>query len=204
MRSPLLITTAVILAAGTPVKALAQDEVADELVLCMQLRDDVERLACFDRVSRRSAEALERGQRLGAPAAREPEPIPEDRPGEATTPIPEATVPAPAARAEARADAEERRAEAADPEARFGFASTRAERARQPDSIRSRVPGLFLGWTGDTVFRLENGQVWRQVESTTFGVRLQDPEVEISRGWLGGYLLSVEGFNRTVRVERVE
>jgi hypothetical protein len=191
--SPLLILATALLAGGASLKATAQDKVADEMLLCMQLRDDAERLACFDRLSRRSAEALERGRRLGAPATPESGRAGERAPGEGA-----------ARAAEARPDAPERRAEPADPAARFGFASSRAERAEQPDSIRSRVPGLFLGWTGETVFRLENGQVWRQTEPGSFGVRLQDPEVEISRGWLGGYFLSVEGLNRRVRVERVE
>jgi hypothetical protein len=189
---PLLIFAAALFAGGTPIEATAQDEVADQMLLCMQLRDDAERLACFDRLSRRSAEALELGARPADPAALRPEGAPQ--PAEA---------PAPATAERAETDPAAREAEAPG-EARFGFERSRAERSGQPDSIHSRVPGLFLGWTGDTVFRLENGQVWRQVEPGSFGVRLQDPEVEIARGWLGGFFLSVEGLNRRVRVERVE
>jgi hypothetical protein len=176
---------------ATPGAAAQSDAViADELVLCMQHEEDAARLACFDRLARRATAALEAGTSLGAPTSAVV-PGAAASPGAAQPPASAAAPPAGPA--------------AASPEAEFGLEKARAREAeRQVDSIRSRVPGLFLGWTGDTVFRLENGQVWQQVESGSFGVRLEDPEVEISRGWFGGYFLAVEGLNRRVRVERIE
>jgi hypothetical protein len=72
------------------------------------------------------------------------------------------------------------------------------------DEISSRITGKFRGWSGNTVFRLENGQVWRQSARGNFVVNLEDPEVTIRRGRFGGYLLKVEGYGSTVRVTRVE
>ncbi|HRP35811.1 MAG TPA: hypothetical protein PLI48_08020 [Gammaproteobacteria bacterium] len=175
------------LMAVAPAAAQTETVIADQLVLCMQHEEDGARLACFDRLARRATAALEAGTSLGAPVAG----VAAARPAQPAAPA--ATARGPEA------------VPAAAPEADFGLEKSRArEAARQVDSIRSRVPGLFLGWTGDTVFRLENGQVWKQVESGSFGMRLENPEVEISRGWFGGYFLSVEGLNRRVRVERVE
>lgn len=169
--------------------AVAQSEtaIADQLVLCMQHEEDSARLACFDRLARRATAALEAGTSLGTPPPAAAAAGVAQAPAPAAGPRPAETPPT------------------ASPESDFGLEKARArEAARQVDSIRSRVPGLFLGWTGDTVFQLENGQVWKQVESGSFGVRLENPEVEISRGWFGGYFLAVEGLNRRVRVERVE
>lgn len=73
-----------------------------------------------------------------------------------------------------------------------------------PEAIESRILGEFRGWRGNTIFRLENGQVWRQVASGEFIVRVEDPVVRIRRATMGSYLLSIEGFGSTVRVRRVE
>jgi hypothetical protein len=74
-----------------------------------------------------------------------------------------------------------------------------------PDVIESRLIGDFDGWSGHTKFRLENGQVWRQSESDTFVVRTRkSPKVTIRRGMFGSYLLKIEGYNSSVKVERVE
>lgn len=73
-----------------------------------------------------------------------------------------------------------------------------------PSTIESRIVGEFRGWRGNTVFRLENGQVWRQAAPGEFVVRLEDPVVRIRRATMGSYLLSVDGYGSTVRVRRVE
>jgi hypothetical protein len=173
--------------------ATAAQEVADELVLCMQHREDAARLACFDRLARRATAALESGASLGAQSA------------DARRAPPRAAPPdAPAAPASAERTAPGPVAPASTPEAEFGLERSRTAKAERADSIRSRIPGEFLGWEGNTIFELENGQVWRQTDSTRVGLRLTNPEVEISRGILGGFFLSVEGLNRRVRVERVE
>ncbi len=82
----------------------------------------------------------------------------------------------------------------------------RASRASDDAPISSRLPGEFTGWSSGTVFRLENGQVWRSIDpdSRLASVRLENPAVTIKRGFLGTWRLKVEGYNTTVKVERVE
>ncbi|MFT3829942.1 MAG: hypothetical protein QM691_09590 [Opitutaceae bacterium] len=72
-----------------------------------------------------------------------------------------------------------------------------------PDSIRSRIAGEFRGWSGNTVFQLENGQVWRQAGSGSAFLRLDSPEVTIERGALGAFFLRVEGIGGRVKVKRI-
>ncbi len=51
----------------------------------------------------------------------------------------------------------------------------------EQEGIRTRIVGEFRGWDGDTVFRLENGQVWRQRLPGQWSYRASDPEVELSK-----------------------
>lgn len=77
--------------------------------------------------------------------------------------------------------------------------------AGNAETIRSRIEGPFEGWNGDTVFVLENGMVWQQSEGGTFRPRrMEDPEVEISEGFLGSvWYLKVDGYNTQVKVRRL-
>ena len=72
-----------------------------------------------------------------------------------------------------------------------------------PDRIASRIVGEFRGWSGDTVFRLENGQIWRQTGDGAVSIRLDSPNVTIERGAIGGFFLRVEGLGARVKVKRI-
>lgn len=85
-------------------------------------------------------------------------------------------------------------------EDRTGFPAGRNE----PDKIVSRLTGSFRGWTGNTQFRLENGQVWQQTDDTSFGgVSLESPQVTIDKGMFGAWYLRVEGYNSRAKVKRI-
>lgn len=77
---------------------------------------------------------------------------------------------------------------------------------RQPAAreIQTRMAGVFTGWTGRTVFRLDNGQVWQQVEPGVFSVSLDSPNVTIRKGRLGAFYLGVEGYGSQVKVKRLK
>jgi hypothetical protein len=72
--------------------------------------------------------------------------------------------------------------------------------------INSRLVGESSGWSYGTVFRLENGQVWRSVDrdSELSGIRLTNPAVEIRQGVMGTWRLKFADYNTATRVERVE
>jgi hypothetical protein len=73
-----------------------------------------------------------------------------------------------------------------------------------PDEIHSRIAGHFEGWSGKTVFILENGQHWKQTESGNFDVSLDSPEVTIKKGLFGVFYLRVSGYGSTVKVKRIK
>ena len=72
-------------------------------------------------------------------------------------------------------------------------------------SVSSRYVGTFTGWTGNTVFTLENGQVWQQIEPETLGgISLDSPMVTIKSGMFGSWQIQVEGLNSRTRVKRIK
>jgi hypothetical protein len=76
--------------------------------------------------------------------------------------------------------------------------------AQQDFEVLTRVTGNFRGWSGETVFRLENGQIWRQrLRSRYTYVGEANPEVRISRNFMGFYKLTVVETNRGVGVSLV-
>lgn len=89
-------------------------------------------------------------------------------------------------------------------EDRRGLRETPTPASRGP--VNSRLVGESTGWSFGTVFRLENGQVWRSIdrESRLTGVRLTNPTVEIRQGLMGNWRLKFADYNTTTQVERVE
>jgi len=73
-----------------------------------------------------------------------------------------------------------------------------------PDQIVSSIDGPFIGWEGKTIFRLSNGQVWRQADPGVFDVNLKNPEIIISKGMMGAFYLRVKGYGSKVRVVRTQ
>lgn len=73
------------------------------------------------------------------------------------------------------------------------------------DTIVSPLVGEFRGWDGETIFQLSNGMVWKQDEADSFFVStLEDPVVTIEAGFFNTWRLSVEGYNKSVKVKRIQ
>jgi hypothetical protein len=72
------------------------------------------------------------------------------------------------------------------------------------DAIKTRIAGEFRGWEGETVFRLENGQVWKQRLPGHWSYRADSPEVELRKNMMGFWVLKVVEADRAVGVTRVK
>ena len=71
--------------------------------------------------------------------------------------------------------------------------------------ITSRVKGSFTGWSGHTLFALENGMIWEQSDKEKFYIQeVQNPEITINPGRFGTWRLSVEGHDSKCRVKRIQ
>jgi len=75
--------------------------------------------------------------------------------------------------------------------------------ADEPNSIHSTIVGKFTGWSGSTVFKLANGQVWQQSSPADYETEMQNPEVIIKKLYFG-YVLTLPGRGQTVFVTRIQ
>jgi hypothetical protein len=109
-------------------------------------------------------------------------------------------------RSQSQAEATASAAGAAAPAAATGTASFGASMlksdAGEPNSIHSSIVGKFTGWSGSTIFKLANGQVWQQSEPDDYDTLLMNPPVVIKKLHFG-YLLTLPGNGKTVFVTRI-
>jgi hypothetical protein len=165
-----------------------------DLMACVRTTSDAERLACYDRaMAKASPEARAASDKRAAEAA---------------------VVAAAAAKTKAEADSRAAKAKAdADAVAQqdaFGAeaVASRKDRYAPPagevQTIESTITELFTNTSGLGVFLLENGQLWKQVDTGRVpNVRVGD-RISISRSGIGGgYHLNFLKQKSWVLVKRV-
>ncbi len=83
----------------------------------------------------------------------------------------------------------------------LGFRPKPTER----DEVQARLVGTFSGWSGSTIFKLDNGQEWQQVEPGAYdGQRIENAEVTVKPKSFGSWLLVVEHCQCRVAVKRIK
>jgi len=83
-------------------------------------------------------------------------------------------------------------------------AAERAASEANQSEFESRLQEPFTGWSGKTLFQLENGQVWRQRLPGRYVHREGDlPRVKIARNLLGYYEMELVDYGRKIGVSRV-
>jgi hypothetical protein len=68
----------------------------------------------------------------------------------------------------------------------------------------AKVIPRFRGWTGKTLFKLDNGQVWQQRQNGRMRYSGADSTVVITTNFLGKYVMKHQETKRTIGVTRVE
>ena len=69
------------------------------------------------------------------------------------------------------------------------------------DRISSKLAGEFRGWEKGTVLKLANGQAWEVRDDEPFIASHSDaPMVTVEKGMIGGWRLSVAGYNEIAHV----
>ena len=87
------------------------------------------------------------------------------------------------------------------PESQFGLDEKTA--SEELDVISSYIPGEFRGWQKEDQFTLANGQIWEVVNGSLYH-KATNPRIEISRGVFGSYRMKVVGLNKTAQVKRIQ
>lgn len=170
--------------AGAAAGAAAQD-LNSRLIECRSIADGAERLDCFDAAvagleastpsdSRAAAESSDAKQTEFAAA---PTLSPEERFGQEDLPKTKEEI--------------------------------QKEEEEKPDSLTASVVDIAKNRRDKYVVILENGQVWRQLNADTASLLLpssddEEIRVTIRRRFLGAHTLSLEGDNRSIRVERIK
>lgn len=73
------------------------------------------------------------------------------------------------------------------------------------EAIRTRIVGDFRGWTGRSVFTLENGQVWQQTDKEDRAFpKMANPEVELVPHRLFGWKMTLVAEGLSIYVKRVK
>ena len=69
-------------------------------------------------------------------------------------------------------------------------------------AIESKIDGDFEGWSGDTIFKLRNGQIWQQASySYTYSYKYSPDVIIFSSS--GGCKMQVEGMSRLIAVKQL-
>ena len=72
-----------------------------------------------------------------------------------------------------------------------------------PDFIESQIEGEFSGWSGETIFKLTNGQIWQQSSySYTYSYKYRPKVIIFSTS--RGHELQVDGMNQRIGVKRLK
>lgn len=89
--------------------------------------------------------------------------------------------------------------------AQFGAEQLQRDAAAEKtdEVLHSRVIGELQGWDARTVFRLENGQAWQNVDERSTYFRASNPSVTLSKGLFGGYWLELDELQLRTRVRRI-
>lgn len=82
---------------------------------------------------------------------------------------------------------------------------TPSQRAEEKKiEIAAKVVPKFVGWSGKTIFQLDNGQIWEQRIAGKLHYSGEDSTVVISANMLGKYVLTHEATGRSVGVKLIK
>ncbi len=173
--------------------ASAEQVARDQLVQCLAISDEAERLACFERVTRPLVPGDENND------APEAEPVAAEEPK---------TDPPAVKQVVKQANEPGKTAPRTDVQPTPGLGAEQlpdARRAPREEKALATVVRVRKGNLGHLFFHLADGSVWRQNEARYYSYpRNREFPIEISKGVMGEYQLRVDGKGPRVRVRRVE
>ena len=91
---------------------------------------------------------------------------------------------------------------AAQAEENFGFPEPRPKE-KEEAVLHAEIIPPFRGWSGKTIFRLDNGQIWQQRSSGHHTYTGDDYRVAISKNAMGFYEMRLLAADRSVGVKRI-
>jgi len=162
-------------------------ELADALLDCRALASAVARVDCYDQLADTQTATMNQATQIGTV--------------ERAAPAVAATETAASATMEATADASQ--------EAFFGKNEEEIRKSAREsagtteiDQMDARVLEVRKSATGKAIITLDNGQVWKQIDSSRLRLS-SDDQVSIRRASLGSFMLYKTGSKSLMRVKRI-
>jgi hypothetical protein len=168
--------------------SLSGQAATQSLESCAAIENPVERLACYDRLAGRLPADTAKASGT-APSAVDP-----------VAPKVDVIVPAAPAVTPTAPEVEP----TPDAEAIFGLEHKQKPEEGRPDELQLKWTKKKKDAYGKWIITLENGQVWRQTDSTRFIFKNSQQWVVVSRGFAGGFFLGEPERNKRIRVKRVK
>ena len=91
-----------------------------------------------------------------------------------------------------------------DQDGSWGFTNPPRSNEEESKVLTARIVGPFSGWSGKTIFHLDNDQVWKQRRSGRFRYRGDAREIEISKNRLGFFEMRLVDADRSIGVSRIK
>jgi hypothetical protein len=152
-----------------------------DLRTCTAIKNDIERLTCFDQVMTNL-------------------PLTETEHVDSTS-APLILIPS---KADAALVSSEKSKLPTSADANFGMETKILQKKRsQVDSISAQVDSIEESARGNKTLTLNNQQRWEQAESRPFRIKVGDTVI-ILRSAMGSFRIKKQGTNRTIRVRRIE
>ncbi len=152
---------------------------------CGQEQNSLKRLVCYDRIVNEMDKYSGLDELMNVPA-----PLPAQKGTSAAT----GDRKAPPAAATA--------GQSANPTSNFGLPDT-VTKQNTEEKIYARIVGLKKDPYGNRSITLDNGQVWKQQESSNIRLKKGD-DIYVETGVLGAFFLSKESINKRLRVKRIK
>jgi hypothetical protein len=168
--------------------SLSGQAATQSLESCAAIENPVDRLACYDTLAGRLPADTAKASGT-APSAIDP-----------VAPKADVIVPAAPAVTPTLPAVEP----TSDAEAIFGLEHKQKPEEDRPDELQLKWSKKKKDAYGKWVITLENGQVWRQTDSTRFSFENSEHWVVVSRGFAGGFFLGEPERNKRIRVKRVK
>ena len=159
-------------------------DVGQQLLSCSQIKTNVVRLGCYDEISQKLNSATTQNSSVTSENINTVQ-------NDASTTV--------------NSVAENLENSTVDkPEVRIVY----VEKPSEPTEIHANLVGDFKGWNPNSIFTLDNGQVWRAVRSNAKTKRLpkalSNPKVTITPSAFGSLSFRVEGVRGRLKVKRVK
>jgi len=78
------------------------------------------------------------------------------------------------------------------------------KKAAQEQEILAAIQSPFKGWSGDTIFTLDNGQVWQQRRGGNYHHLGSSTRVRITKNLMGFYRMELLENGKSVQVKRLK